>query len=391
VTAPLEGVRVLDLTRFLAGPFCTQLLGGYGADVVKVEARGAREFRLPGAEHDSYFFLSANRDKRSLTLDIRTDEGRDLFLEILPHFDVVVENFRPRVMERLGLGAARLLEQHPRLVYCGISGFGPEGPYADRPGFDQIAQGMSGFMSITGTSESGPTRAGIAIADLLAGIFAAQGVQLALLARERTGRGQIVHASLLEAMVSVLSWSAGMLFESGRAPGPAGQHHPLSAPYGRFRALDGYLNIAAGGAGMFEKLADAMGRPAWKEDPRFVDAVVRIRNRAELTAALEEVLAGDGVDAWVERINAAGVPCGPVLDLQEVFDDPQVRAREMLCELPHAEVGVYRTTGLPVKLSETPGEIRRAPPLHGEHTEQVLAECGVSAERIAEFREREVI
>ena len=391
MTAPLEGVRVLDLTRFLAGPFCTQLLGGYGADVVKLESRDGREFRLPGAERDSYFFLSANRDKRSFTLDLRTDAGRALFLEILPHFDVVVENFRPRVMERLGLGASDLLERHPRLVYCGISGFGPDGPYADRPGFDQIAQGMIGFMSVTGTPESGPTRAGIAIGDLLAGIFAAQGVQLALLARERTGRGQIVHTSLLEAMVSVLSWSAGMFFESGRAPGPAGQHHPLSSPYGRFRARDGYLNIAAGGAGMFEKLAQALGRPEWVTDPRFSDAGGRLRHRSELTDAIEAVLAGGAVDEWVARINAAGVPCGPVLDLGQVFSDPQVLARGLLEELPHPEVGVFRTTGLPVKLSDTPGGIRRAPPLHGEHTDEVLAECGISAERIEELKRGQVI
>lgn len=391
MTAPLEGVRVLDLTRFLAGPFCTQLLGGYGADVVKLESRGGREFRAPGAERDSYFFLSANRDKRSFTLDLRTDAGRALFREILPCFDVVVENFRPRVMERLGLGAPELLELHPRLVYCGISGFGAEGPYADRPGFDQIAQGMSGFMSVTGTPESGPTRAGIAIGDLLGGIFAAQGIQLALLARERTGRGQIVHTSLLEAMVSVLSWSAGMFFESGEPPGPAGQHHPLSSPYGRFRARDGYLNIAAGGAGMFEKLAEALGRPEWAADPRFADAGARLRHRTELTEALEAALADGAVDEWVARINAAGVPCGPVLDLRQVFDDPQVLAREMLRELPHSEVGVFRTTGLPVKLSDTPGEIRRAPPLHGEHTDEVLAECGISAERIAHLKREEVI
>ena len=391
MTAPLEGIRVLDLTRFLAGPFCTQLLGGYGADVVKVESRGAREFRFPGAERDSYFFLSANRDKRSLTLDLRTDAGRDLFLEILPRFDVVVENFRPNVMERLGLAAPDLLERHPRLVYCGISGFGPDGPYADRPGFDQIAQGLSGFMSVTGTPESGPTRAGIAIGDLLAGIFAAQGVQLALLARERTGRGQIVHTSLLEAMVSVLSWSAGMFFESGEPPGPAGQHHPLSSPYGRFRARDGYLNIAAGGAGMFEKLCAALDHPEWSADARFADAGARLRHRTELTAAIEAALEAADVEEWVERVNAAGVPCGPVLDLRQVFEDPQVLAREMLQELPHPEVGEFRTTGLPVKLSETPGEIRKAPPLHGQHTDEILAECGISAERIAALERDEVI
>jgi formyl-CoA transferase/CoA:oxalate CoA-transferase len=389
--SPLEGVRVLDLTRYLAGPFATMLLADYGADVVKVESRKGREFRLPGQDRDPYFFLSSNRGKRSLTLDLRSERGREVFLRLLPGFDVLVENFRPRVMETLGLGADALLERHPRLVYCGISGFGASGPYRDRPGFDQIAQGMSGFMSLTGTPESGPTRAGIAIGDLLAGIFAAQGIQLALLARERTGRGQVVETSLLEALVGVLSWGAGMFFESGQAPGPAGQHHPLSSPYGRFRARDGFLNIAAGGAGMFEKLAQALDRKSWIEDPRFADPLARLRHRDELSAAIEEVLSEADVESWVERINAAGVPAGPVLDLAQVFSDPQVLAREMLAELPHPEVGTFRTTGLPIKLSDTPGRIERRPPLHGEHTDEVLAECGLDASEIAALREAEVV
>jgi formyl-CoA transferase/CoA:oxalate CoA-transferase len=384
-------VRVLDLTRYLAGPFATMLLADYGADVVKVESRKGREFRLPGQDRDPYFFLSSNRGKRSLTLDLRSERGREVFLRLLPGFDVLVENFRPRVMEELGLGAEGLLERHPRLIYCGISGFGASGPYRDRPGFDQIAQGMSGFMSLTGTHESGPTRAGIAIGDLLGGIFAAHGVQLALLAREQTGRGQVVETSLLEALVGVLSWGAGMFFETGDAPGPAGQHHPLSSPYGRFRARDGYLNIAAGGAGMFEKLAGALDRKAWLDDPRFADPLARLRHRGELSAAIEEALADADVTSWVERINEAGVPAGPVLDLAQVFSDPQVLAREMLAELPHPEVGTFRTTGLPVKLSATPGRIERRPPLHGEHTDQVLAECGFDAGEIAALHEAKVV
>jgi formyl-CoA transferase/CoA:oxalate CoA-transferase len=389
--SPLEGVRVLDLTRYLAGPFATMLLADYGADVVKVESRKGREFRLPGQSRDPYFFLSSNRGKRSITLDLRSKRGREVFLRLLPGFDVLVENFRPQVMEALGLGAELLLEHHPRLVYCGISGFGASGPYRDRPGFDQIAQGMSGFMSLTGTPESGPTRAGIAIGDLLAGIFAAQGVQLALLARERTGQGQVVETSLLEALVGVLSWGAGMFFENGQAPGPAGQHHPLSSPYGRFRARDGFLNIAAGGAGMFEKLAQALDRESWLQDPRFADPLARLRHRDELSAAIEEVLAGADVESWVEQINEAGVPAGPVFDLAQVFSDPQVLAREMLAELPHPEVGTFRTTGLPIKLSDTPGRIERRPPLHGEHTDEVLAECGFDGQEIAALRAAEVV
>ncbi len=391
LTAPLDGLRVLDLTRYLAGPFASMLLADYGADVVKLESPAGREFRPPGASRDSYFFLSSNRNKRSLTLDIKSDAGRRIFERLLPGFDVVLENFRPGVMAKLGLGADRLLSLHPRLVYCSISGFGADGPYSDRPGFDQIAQGMSGFMSLTGTAESGPTRAGIAIGDLLGGIFAAHGIQLALLARERTGRGQVVETSLLEAMIGVLSWGAGMFFERGAVPGPAGQHHPLSAPYGRFRAKDGYLNIAAGNEAMWQKLSVVLARPDWKEDARFLGPVERLRHRDELTDAMEEVLATQGVGHWVDVLNRAGVPCGPVLDLGQVFSDPQVLARQMLQELPHPEVGTFKTTGLPVKLSDTPGAIRTSPPLHGEHSDEVLREAGLSDDEIESLREQGVV
>ena len=262
--------------------------------------------------------------------------------------------------------------------------------YADRPGFDQIAQGMSGFMSLTGTEDSGPTRAGIAIGDLLGGIFAAHGIQLALLARVRTGRGQQVETSLLEAMIGVLSWGAGMFFDRGSAPGPAGQHHPLSSPYGRFRARDGYMNIAAGNEKMWRRLAEVLGHPEWLTDPRF-DAGGRIRNRAELSSAIESALAGADVAVWVERLNDASVPSGPVLNVAEVFADPQVLAREMLVKLPHPEIGTYQTTGLPIKLSETPGKIDTRPPLHGEHTDQILGELGLAADEIESYRKREII
>jgi CoA:oxalate CoA-transferase len=389
--APLSGVRVLDLTRYLAGPFCTMLLADYGADVVKVESRAGREFRMPGAKSDSYFFLSSNRGKRSMTLDLRQPAGRELLLRLLPRFDVLVENYRPGVMEAWGLGARQLLLRFPRLVYCAISGFGAEGPYRDRPGFDQIAQGMSGFMSLTGTAAAGPTRAGIAIGDLLGGIFGAHGIQLALLERAASGRGQVVDTSLLESMVGVLSWAAGMYFESGRAPGPAGQHHPMASPYGRFRAGDGYLNIAAGNDAMWEKLARVLERPDWLEDPRFGDARARLRPRDELSGEIEAVLAQHDVEHWVELLNRAGVPAGPVLDLEQVFADPQVLARDMLVELPHPEVGRFKTTGLPVKLSRTPGAIRRAPPLHGEHTDEVLLESGVSRDEIGELRRNHIV
>ncbi len=382
---PLAGIRVLDLTRYLAGPFCTMLLADYGADVIKVESSKGREFRPAGAKRDSYFFLSANRGKRSLVLDYRSEPGKSVLLRLLADCDVLVENFRPGVMAKLGLAPVDLVERFPRLVYCGISGFGADGPYADRPGFDQIAQGMSGLMSLTGTEESGPTRSGIAISDLLGGIFGAHGIQLALLARERTGRGQIVNTSLLEATIAILSWGAGMFFERGQVPGPAGQHHPLSSPYGRFRARDGYLNIAAGSEPMWEKLARALGHPEWIADERFAGALERLKNRDLLTETLESVLAGGDVTHWVEQINAAGVPCGPVLDIGQVFSDPQVLARKMLVELPHPEVGTDKTTGLPIDLSDTPGAIKRPPPLLGQHTREILTEAGLTPAEIRDL------
>lgn len=384
--APLRGIRVLDFTRYLAGPYCTMLLADYGADVVRVEAPGVREFQVPGTDRDSYFFLSSNRNKRSITIDLKREQGRALVGRMLPRFDVVVENFRPRVMEELGLGADALTTRFERLVYCAVSGFGADGPYADRPGFDQIAQGMSGFMSLTGTAESGPTRAGIAIGDVLAGMFAAHGIQLALFERERTGKGQVVHASLLESMIAVLNWAAGMYFESGRAPGPAGQHHPLASPYGRFRARDGYLNIACGGDPMWHKLAGALGHAEWLADPRFVDGVARLKDRDALTREIEAALADNDVAHWVAHLNRAGIPAGPVLDLAQVFADPQVLARRMLVELPHPVLGTFKTTGLPVKLSRTPGRIDRRPPLLGEHTDEVLLECGIGADEIRALR-----
>jgi crotonobetainyl-CoA:carnitine CoA-transferase CaiB-like acyl-CoA transferase len=294
-------------------------------------------------------------------------------------------------MDELGLGAQTLLAKHPQLVCCSISGYGSTGPYKSRPGLDQIAQGMSGFMSLTGTPEQGPTRAGLAIADLLAGMFAVQGIQLALLARARTGRGQVVDTSLLEAMLGVLTWGAGMYFETGKVPGPAGQHHPLAAPYGRFKAKDGYLNIAAPNDAIWQRLAQAIGKPEWPSDARFATAGARIKSRDALTTELEAVLATAEVNHWVTLLNDAGIPTGPVLDMQQVFSDPQVLARQMLLQMPHPTAGTFKTTGLPVKLSETPGHVQRRPPLHGEHTEEILRAHGVLDAELAELRGASVI
>ncbi|MCP3853783.1 MAG: CoA transferase [Actinomycetia bacterium] len=378
----LDELRVVDFTRFLAGPFCTQTLADHGADVVRIEAPGAREFSAGPGQADTYFFLMTNRGKRSVVLDHNTEAGHDAITRLIEGADVVVENFRPGVMTHRGLDPDRFLVADPRLIWCSITGFGADGPYANRPGFDQIAQGMSGFMAVTGTDESGPTRAGIAIADLMGATSAVQGIMAAVIARHETGRGQRVDTSLLEAMVGIMSWSAGMYFETGEHPGAAGQHHPLSSPYGRFQAADGYLNIAAGSQPIWERLANGLGHPEWIVEDRFANPADRVRNRDLLTVEIEAVLASGTVEHWVEAINAAQVPCGPVLDLEQVFTDPQIAARDMVVELDHPERGPIRTTGIPVKLSATPGAIVRPPPLMGEHTEEVLREAGFTPEEI---------
>lgn len=384
-SGPLHGVRVLDLTRYLAGPYCTMLLGDMGADVVKLEPPGGgSDFASTAAGRDNYFFLSVNRSKRSVTLDLQQPSGRAAFLRLADRADVVVENFRPAVMSELGVGAAQLRARNPRLVYCNISGFGATGPYAQRPGFDQIAQGMSGLMSVTGTEQ--PTRVGIAIGDVLAGIFAAYGVVLALYHREGTGEGQEVTTSLLEALIGVLSWSAGIYFATGTAPPLAGNHHPLAAPYGVFRARDRGFNIACGNDRQWQELCRVLGAPALIADERFAGPLARVANRDALTACLEQRLAARDAADWVALLNEHGIPSGPINDMAEVFADPQVRAREMYVELPHPSLGVLKTTGVPVKLSATPGAVSLTPPRLGADTDAVLAAYGFSADEIAALR-----
>ncbi|HTQ25227.1 MAG TPA: CoA transferase [Candidatus Binataceae bacterium] len=388
---PLAGITVIDLTRYLAGPFCTQVLGDYGAEVIKIEpVEGARAEMGGYTGKDSYFFMSTNRSKKSVQIDLRQSAGRDVMLRLAGQADVVIDNFRPGVMEAMGLGYETLAARNPRIIACSISGFGASGPMRDTPGFDQIAQGFSGLMSVTGTEESGPMRVGIAICDLLGGIFAAQGILLALEARHRCGRGQRVDTSLLEAIVSVLTWSAGIYFDTGRAPGPAGNHHPLASPHGVHAASDRPFNIACGNEAMWRALADAIGRPELKDDPRFSSLGHRIKNRAALTVEINRALASNTAAYWIDLLNRAGIPSGPIMTLEEMFNHPQIAAREMLLRLPHPVRGEFMTTGLGVKLSETPGRITR-PPLVGEHTAEVLAARGFSAEELTRLREARAI
>jgi crotonobetainyl-CoA:carnitine CoA-transferase CaiB-like acyl-CoA transferase len=384
--APLSGIKVIDLTRYLAGPFCTQILGDYGAEVIKIEPvenpRG--EHADPGGR-DDYFFLSTNRSKKSVRLSTKKADGRAALLRLVDKSDVIVDNFRPGVMDSLGLGYEALAARNPRIIACSVSGFGTSGPLRDFPGFDQIAQGMSGLMSITGTAESGPMRVGLAICDLLGGIFAANGILLALAARERTGRGQRVETSLLEAAVSILSWSAGILFETGETPGPTGNHHPLSSPHGVFKASDRPFNIACGNEAMWRKFAPAIGRAELMDDERFTTTRLRVRNRAALNAEINRALASHPAEYWIELLNREGIPSGPILTVEEILAHPQIAAREMLLKLPHPILGTFMTTGLAVKLGDTPGKITR-PPLAGEHTDDVLATFGFARDEIERLR-----
>jgi len=392
---PLDGIRVLDLTRFLAGPYCTMELGDFGADVIKVEPLNGDHSRSQSLRADlvgnSYFFAAANRNKRSITLDVRKDTGKEIVRALARRADILVENFRPGVMERLGLAYETLRQTNPRLIYCSITGFGSTGPYSQRPGFDQVGQGMSGFMSITGQEPTGPTRAGIALADLTCATTACRGILFALLARERTGQGQHVRVAIVDAMVALLTWSAGMYFETGTAPGVAGNHHPLSSPFGVYQAKDGPFNLCAGSEVMWHRLCEAIARPDLLTDPRFRTNNDRVANRDALDPILHAAFQSRTKADWVAFLNDRGVACGPIYNLAEVFADPQIRHEEMLVEMPHPVHGMVKLLGMPVKLSDTPGAFRLPPPLLGEHTDEVLRELGYAAEVIADMRAAEVI
>ena len=377
---PLNGIKVVDLTRYLAGPFCTQILGDYGAEIFKIEAvENPRGEMGESKGRDNYFFLSANRSKKSLRIAIKKPEGRAILMRLIDGADVVVDNYRPGVMKALGLDYEALSARNPRIITCSISGFGASGPLRDFPGFDQIAQGMSGLMSVTGTAESGPMRVGIAICDLLGGIFAANGILLALEARHRTGRGQRVETSILESIVSILTWSAGIYFETGKTPGPAGNNHPLSSPHGVFKASDRPFNIACGNEAMWKNFVNVIGRPELGADERFKGTGRRVKNRAALSEEINRALAPHPAEYWIDLLNREGIPAGPILTIEEMFKHPQTAAREMLLKMPHPQLGEYLTTGLAAKLEATPGKVTR-PPLVGEHTDEVLAAHGYSTE-----------
>ncbi|MEB3223883.1 MAG: CoA transferase [Candidatus Sericytochromatia bacterium] len=382
MAAPLQGLRIVDLTRALAGPYAAMMLGDMGADVIKVEApeRGddARGWGPPFLEGESSYFLSINRNKRSVVLDLKSDAGREALEALIATADVLIENFSPGVMARLGFAPEALLARHPRLVIASISGFGQAGPHRDRPAFDLVLQGMGGLMSLTGAPGGPPTRVGVPIADLTAGMFAFSAIMLALYHRERTGAGQLVDTSLLDGQLALLTFQAGRYFATGQAPHRQGNEHPSIAPYETFRCADGHLNVAVGNEGLWRRFAEALGHPEWLEDARFRTNAERLGHRAELGAAIEAVFATWPQTEALARLQRAGVPCGPIQDLAQVFADPHVVSQGLVLELEHPSVGTVRAPGPPYRLSAAAAGPHRPPPRLGEHTAEVLAELGLA-------------
>ena len=383
----LAGLRVLELTQVMAGPFCGQVLADMGADVVKVEppagdsTRRSLGFTMRG--DDTAAFLAVNRNKRSLVLDLKDPAHQEVLGRLAEGADVLLENYRPGVAARLGADWETLSARNPRLIYASVSGFGQTGPYAQRPGYDLIAQGLSGVMSVTGEPGGDPVKCGIPIGDLSAGLFCAVGILSAVHARERTGRGQRIDTSLFEGALALSIWETAELWATGRVPAPLGSAHRLTAPYQALRTADGHVTVGGNNQRLWERLCEAVGRPDLIDDARFATNADRMARRAELEAELESALTAHGTDEWVARLGAAGVPCGPIHDYAQVFADEHTQARAMEVQVEHPVEGAMSALGIPVKLSDTPGSVRRAAPLLGEHTAEVLAEAGLSAEEIA--------
>ena len=390
---PLSGVRVLDLTRVLSGPFCTALLGDLGADVLKVEAPEGDSIRGQGAIKDglSGYFAQFNRNKRSIRLDLLKAEGREILAKLIAESDVLVENFRPGVLARLGFGADRLKELRPSLVTCAINGFGSTGPYKDRPAFDFIAQALSGFMSVNGRADDPPLRSGLPISDLVAGLYAALSITASVVRARETGKGQQTEVSLTNGMVSMLSFIATNYFASGIVPPRSGNDHPIAAPYGLYPTRDGEIAIAPPDDVFFGRLMDVLGMPDLKTDPLYKTQRDRVANRTRINAIVGGKFATETTAYWVETLNAAGVPCGPVNTVEQVFQDPQVLEQQMVMDVPHPGHGIVRMLGFPMKLSETPCTVRLPAPALGQHTDAVLGGLGYTPDAIAALRAAMVI
>jgi crotonobetainyl-CoA:carnitine CoA-transferase CaiB-like acyl-CoA transferase len=383
---PLKGIKVVELAQIMAGPTCGMLLADMGADVIKVEklpgGDDTRSYTEPSIKGESAAFMMLNRNKRGIAVNLKTPGGLEVVKRLLADADVVTENYRKGTLDKLGLGYDVLQRINPRLVYCVVSGYGRTGPYADKGGFDLIAQGFGGLMSITGEPGGEPVKSGSPIADINAGILAALGIVAALHARATTGRGQMVDTSLAEAAIQQTYWQSAIFFATGVNPGPSGSAHILTAPYQAFPTSDGWINVGGANQANWERIVKVIGRPELAQDERFRTNGDRMKNLAALTPLIAERLKSRSSADWIREFEAAGVPVGPVNKIGEMLADPQVRAREMVVEVDHPRAGRTKALGLPIKFSETPGEITRAAPLLGQHTREVLATLGYSSAEI---------
>ena len=372
---PLSGVRVLDLTRVLAGPFCSMILADMGAEVIKIEEPGKGDDTRswpPFVEGEATYFMSVNRNKKSITLNLKAAGARKVFTDLVKQSDVVLENFRPGTMEKFGLGYATLAKLNPKLIYGAISGFGESGPDAGRAGYDLVVQAESGVMDITGFADGPPVKMGTSIADLVAGMSAAHGVSLALLARAKTKRGQKVELGMLDAMAALLTYQAAIYWGTGRTPARRGNEHPSIVPYEVFKAADAYLTLGVANNSLWQRCCTAMDRPDLIKDSRFATESARVENRATVVPLLNEILGERSADEWMKRFEAAGVPAGRIRTVPEVCESEHLKARGMIRRLEHPKAGTISVMGVPIKLHATPGEVKTPPPTLGQHTAQVL-------------------
>jgi formyl-CoA transferase len=389
--APLDGVKVLDLTRVLAGPFCTMLLGDMGADVIKIEEPALGDDTrgwAPFVGTWSSYFLGVNRNKRSLALDLKSADGASVFARLIAEADVLVENLRPGTLERLGFGYAQAAALNPRLIYASITGFGHTGPRRDEAGYDPVMQAEAGLMDVTGPADGDPARVGVAVTDILAGLYMQSSILLALRERDRTGRGQAIDIALFDAALSTMTLPAGIAYATGAAPLRMGNQHPSIAPYETFRTSDGLVMVCAGNPKLWRQFCAALDRPALVDDPRFLDNTARLANRAALVSIVDDCCRAWTTDEFVARLDRHHVPCGRVRSIVEALADPQVAARGMLAYLPHPELGAVPTIGNPMKLSNAPPVYRRPPPALGEHSAEILRELGYDEAEVGHLTTR---
>jgi CoA:oxalate CoA-transferase len=392
---PLDDLFVVDLTRILSGPICTMLMADMGAEVIKVEppplGDDSRQWGPPFIGGISTYFLSVNRNKKSLGLNLKSKDGRAILHKLIERADVLLENFRPGVLDRLGFGYEAVTKLNARTIYCSVSGFGHTGPYRDRPGYDVIAQGESGMMDLTGYPDGPPAKLGASLADIVAGLYAFNGICLALLARQKTGKGQHVDVSLLDGMVSTLAYHALIYLSTGRSPTRAGTRHPSIVPYECFQTRDGFVNIAVTNQKQWENFCEALGFPEIAHDDRFETMKARLSNYGILRPMIERVVSMMSRTEVIKAMSEVGIPAGPINTVGEILEDPHIHARQMVAELTHPQYGPLRVLGIPVKLSDTPGIVENAPPMFGEHNREVLQKLGFTEKELAELENAGVL